>query len=129
MSPILVPVLSNVLHVTGRIAESVALLDGAVEAARLSGNAQALGWNLLSRAFTALAAGDLETALDAAEESVDVTRGLDDSLVSTYASVALASALSRAGEPGARSRSCWPPRGARSCRASPAAGGPATSSC
>ena len=65
ISPILVPVLSNVLHTTGRIAQSADLLDGAVEAARLSGNAQALGWNLLSRAFTALAAGDLDTALDA----------------------------------------------------------------
>ena len=43
------------------MADSAALLDGAVEAARLSGNAQALGWNLLSRAFTALAAGDLRS--------------------------------------------------------------------
>ena len=100
MSPILVPVLSHVLHTTGRIAESAALLDGAVEAARLSGNAQALGWNLLSRAFTALAAGDLETALGAGQESVDITRDLDDSLVSTYANVALASALYESGEAG-----------------------------
>jgi DNA-binding NarL/FixJ family response regulator len=100
MSPVLVPVLSHVLHTTGRIAESVALLDGAVEAARLSGNAQALGWNLLSRAFTAVAAGDLEAALAAGQESVEVTRELDDSLVSTYASVALASALHENGDPG-----------------------------
>ncbi|HEX4719071.1 MAG TPA: AAA family ATPase, partial [Thermoleophilaceae bacterium] len=100
MSPVLVPVLSNVLHTTGRIAESAALLDGAVEAARLSGNAQALGWNLLSRAFTAVAAGDLETALGAGQESVDVTRDLDDSLVCTYANVALASALYENGEAG-----------------------------
>jgi DNA-binding CsgD family transcriptional regulator/tetratricopeptide (TPR) repeat protein len=100
MSPVLVPVLSNVLHTTGRIAESAALLDGAVEAARLSGNAQALGWNLLSRAFTAVAAGDLETALAAGQESVVVTRDLDDCLVSTYAHVALASALYENGEAG-----------------------------
>lgn len=98
MSPVLVPVLSHVMHTTGRVAESAALLDGAVEAARLSGNAQALGWNLLSRAFTAVAAGDLETALSAAQESVDITRDLDDTLVSTYASVALASALFESGE-------------------------------
>ena len=100
ISPVLVPVLSNALHMTGRIAESVSLLDDTVETARLSGNAQALGWHLLSRAFTALAAGDLETALDTAQESVDITRGLDDSLVSTYASVGLASALVETGEPG-----------------------------
>jgi DNA-binding NarL/FixJ family response regulator len=100
MSPVLIPVLSNVLHTTGRVAESAALLDGAVETARLSGNVQALGWNLLSRAFTAVAAGDLETALTTAQESVDITRDLDDTLVGTYASVALASTLLEAGEPG-----------------------------
>jgi DNA-binding CsgD family transcriptional regulator len=100
ISPVLIAVLSNALHMTGRIAESIELLDGSVEAARLSGNAQALGWHLLSRAFTALAAGDLETALGTAQESVNITRGLDDSLVSTYASVALASALVESGEPG-----------------------------
>ena len=100
ISPVLVPVLSNVLHVTGRVAESAALLDGAVEAARLSGNAQSLGWNLLSRSFTALAAGDVPIALGAAQESVEVTRDLDDGLVSTYASVALASALYEDGEAG-----------------------------
>ncbi|MEP6952981.1 MAG: AAA family ATPase [Solirubrobacteraceae bacterium] len=100
LPPVLVPVLSNVLHTTGHMTESAALLDGAVEAARLSGNAQALGWNLLSRAFTALDAGDLRTALAAAQESVDITRDLDDTLVSTYACVALASALCESGEPG-----------------------------
>jgi ATP/maltotriose-dependent transcriptional regulator MalT len=98
ISPILIPVLSHVLHTTGRIAQSADLLDEAVEAARLSGNAQALGWNLLSRAFTALAAGDLDTAIAAARESVEVTRNLDDSLVSTYANVALASTLYESGE-------------------------------
>lgn len=98
ISPVLIPVLSNVLHTTGRIAQSADLLDEAVEAARLSGNAQALGWNLLSRAFTALAAGDLDIATGAARESVEVTRDLDDTLVSTYASVALASTLYETGE-------------------------------
>ncbi|MGN6170133.1 MAG: LuxR C-terminal-related transcriptional regulator, partial [Solirubrobacteraceae bacterium] len=98
ISPVLVPVLSNVLHTTGRIAQSADLLDEAVEAARLSGNAQALGWNLLSRAFTALAAGDLDTAIAAGRESVEVTRDLDDTLVSTYANVALACALYESGE-------------------------------
>jgi ATP/maltotriose-dependent transcriptional regulator MalT len=100
ISPVLIPVLSNVLHTTGRIAQSADLLDEAVEAARLSGNAQALGWNLLSRAFTALAAGDLDTAIATSRESVEVTRDLDDTLVSTYASVALASALYESGDAG-----------------------------
>ena len=96
--PVLVPVLGAALHRSGRVAQSAELLDGAVEAARLSGNAQALGWNLLSRAYTAVAAGDLELAVELAEESVELTRGLDDSLVSTYANVALADALCESGE-------------------------------
>jgi tetratricopeptide (TPR) repeat protein len=100
MAPVLVPVLSHVLHATGRVAESAALLDGAVDAARLSGNVQTLGWNLLSRAFTAVTAGDQPTALAAANESVDITSDLDDTLVSTYASVALATALCESGDAG-----------------------------
>jgi DNA-binding CsgD family transcriptional regulator/tetratricopeptide (TPR) repeat protein len=98
MSPILVPVLSAALHMSGEVRAAADLLDEAVEAARLSGNAQALGWNLLSRGFTAVAAGDLALALDAARESVDVTRDIDDSLVSTYAHLALAEALCERGE-------------------------------
>ena len=98
VSPVLVPVLSAGLHMSGRIAESAELLDGAVEAARLSGNAQAIGWNLLSRAFTAVAAGDLTAAMSAAQESVEITRGLDDTLVSIHAGLALATALFETGE-------------------------------
>jgi ATP/maltotriose-dependent transcriptional regulator MalT len=98
--PFLIPVLATVLHTTGRVAEAAELLDEAVEAARLSRNVEALGWNLLSRAYVAVAAGDLELALGAAQESVEVTRELDDRLVSTYARWALGSALLEAGEPG-----------------------------
>ena len=100
ISPVLVPVLSAALHRSGRIAESAALLDEAVEAARLSRNAEALGWNLLSRAFTAVAAGDPELAIGVARESVELTRGLDDRLVSTYAGLSLAEALFEAGDAG-----------------------------
>ena len=100
LSPVLVPVLSHVLHVTGRIPEATDLLAEALERAALSGNAEAMGWILLSEAFARLAAGDLEPALAAARRSVELTRGLQDSLVSIYAGVALASALGEAGEPG-----------------------------
>ena len=75
------------------------LLDEAIDAARLSGNVEALGWNLLGRSFTALAAGDVALALATAQEAVDLTRGLDDSLVSTNAGVALAHAHYESGEP------------------------------
>jgi DNA-binding NarL/FixJ family response regulator len=100
IAPILVPVLANVLHMWGRIAESAELLDEAVEAARLSGNVESLGWNLLGRAFTAIAAGEVDLALATAQESVNVTRKLDDRLVSTNAGVALAHAHYESGEPG-----------------------------
>lgn len=98
LSPVLIPVLGAALHMSGHIAESAELLDGAVEAARLSGNAQALGWNLLSRSFTAVAAGDLGAAVGLAEESFDITQDLDDSLVFIHAGVALANALFESGE-------------------------------
>jgi DNA-binding NarL/FixJ family response regulator len=100
VAPFLIPVLVTVLHTTGRIDEAAELLDEAVEAARLSGNEEALGWNLLGRAYVAVAAGDLELALGAAQESVDVTRELDDRLVSTYARWAFGSALLERGEAG-----------------------------
>ena len=48
----------------------------------------------------AVAAGDLELALSVSQESVDVTRHLDDRLVSTYARWALASALLERGDAG-----------------------------
>ena len=67
--PVLVPVLGNVLHLRDGWPSPPPCSRARSEAARLSGNAQALGWNLLSRAFTAVAAGDLETAVAAAEES------------------------------------------------------------
>ena len=99
IAPVVVPVLGNVLHMWGRIAESAELLDDAIEVARLSTNREQLGWNLLGRSFTAIAAGDVTLALSTAEEAVDLTRSLDDSLVSTNAGVALAHAHYEAGEP------------------------------
>jgi ATP/maltotriose-dependent transcriptional regulator MalT len=100
VAPFLIPVLVTVLHTTGRVTEAADLLDEAIETARLSRNKEALGWNLLSRGYVAVAAGDLELALGAAQESVDVTRELDDRLVSTYARWAFGSALVEKGEPG-----------------------------
>jgi DNA-binding CsgD family transcriptional regulator len=71
-----------------------------VEAARLSGHAQGLAWNLLNRSHTALQAGDVELALETASESTDLLRGLDHGLVSAYAGVALAGALLATGDAG-----------------------------
>src|SRR4029453_18434324 len=66
--------LGGVRRLRGQLAEAGGLFDGAVEGARLSGNALSLAGNLLNRSLTALAAGDVETGLAAAEESGELTR-------------------------------------------------------
>ena len=97
--PVLVVLLGAVTLLRGRPAAAAELLDGAVEAARLSGNTQVLALNLLNRAHAVLAAGDVETALALAEESVELGRGLDASLLGHWASEALAAALLESGDP------------------------------
>ena len=97
--PLPYSILGHVRLLRGRLAEAAELLDDAVEGARLSGNVQALAGNLGNRSFAALAAGDVEIALATAEECVELTRGLDQSLVCA-AGVALAAALLEAGDPG-----------------------------
>ena len=71
----LLPMLTQALGVAffarGLLGEAAELLDATTEAARLSGNRQLLAWNLLNRAFVAANQGEVETALAAAEESVD----------------------------------------------------------
>jgi ATP/maltotriose-dependent transcriptional regulator MalT len=96
--PLAYSILGQVKLLRGQLAEAGDLLDNAVEAARLSGNVQALAGNLVNRSLTALAAGDLEIALSTAEENADLTRGLDQSLVCA-AGVALAAALLESGDP------------------------------
>jgi DNA-binding NarL/FixJ family response regulator/tetratricopeptide (TPR) repeat protein len=97
--PLLILALGWVRRLRGQLAQAGELFEGAVEGARLSGNAQSLAGNLLNVSLTALAAGDVETALTAAEESVDLTRRLDQSLMSASAGLALAAALLESGDP------------------------------
>jgi ATP/maltotriose-dependent transcriptional regulator MalT len=97
--PLPYSILGHVKLLRGQLAEAAELLDNAVEGARLSGNVQALAGNLGNRSFAALAAGDVGIALATAEECVELTRGLDQSLVCA-AGVALAAALLETGDPG-----------------------------
>ena len=83
----------------GLLGEAAELLDATTEAARLSGNRQLLAWNLLNRAFVAANQGEVETALAAAEESVELTQDLDESHISMYAGVILAIARMESGNP------------------------------
>ena len=97
--PLPYSILGQVKLLRGRLAEAGDMLDNAVEGARLSGNVQALAGNLVNRSLTALAAGDVEMALSTATENVELTLGLDQSLVCA-AGVALAAALLETGDPG-----------------------------
>ena len=95
----------------GALFEAAAVLDGAVEAARLSGSAQELAWVLLNRCFAATAAGDLETALAAGEEAVQLTR---DSTAASCRPGRASSTRARSPPPMSRAgpSTCWCPPGA-----------------
>jgi ATP/maltotriose-dependent transcriptional regulator MalT len=102
--PLPYSILGQVKLLRGQLAEAGELLDNAVEGARLSGNVQALAGNLGNSSLAALAAGDVGMALATAEECVELTSGLDQSLVCA-AGVALAAALLENGDPGRASDS------------------------
>jgi ATP/maltotriose-dependent transcriptional regulator MalT len=95
----LYPVLPRVWYVRGKLAEATELLDGAIEAGRLLGSPPALAGNLFNRSVIALAAGDLDTALATAEESVELTRDLDEGFVTAWAAARLAGVLFETGQP------------------------------
>jgi ATP/maltotriose-dependent transcriptional regulator MalT len=96
--PLAYSILGQARLLRGQLAEAAELLDAAVERARLSGNVQALAGNLTNRSLTALAAGELQLALATAEENIELTQGLDQSLVCA-AGVAHAAALLEDGDP------------------------------
>jgi ATP/maltotriose-dependent transcriptional regulator MalT len=93
------PVLPRVWYVRGKLAEAAELLDAAIETGRLLGSPPALAGNLFNRSAVALAAGDLDIALAAAEESVELTRDLDEGFVAAWAAARLADVLFETGQP------------------------------
>jgi DNA-binding NarL/FixJ family response regulator/tetratricopeptide (TPR) repeat protein len=97
--PLVVAMLGGSLWVQGRPREAAEIFDGAVEAARLAGNSHSLAWVLFNHSFAALVAGDLDAALAAAEESVELERGVDEGLISATSSAVLATVLLEAGQP------------------------------
>jgi ATP/maltotriose-dependent transcriptional regulator MalT len=96
---VLYQILGRAWYVRGKLAEATELLDGAIEAARLLGNTHALAWNLFNRSVVALAVGDLDIALTTAQESVDLSRSLDEGFVTAWAGVRLAAVLLETGQP------------------------------
>jgi ATP/maltotriose-dependent transcriptional regulator MalT len=95
----LYPVLPRVWYVRGKLAAAAELLDGAIEAGRLLGSPPALAGNLFNRSVVALAAGDLDIALATAQESVELTRDLDEGFVTAWAAARLGSVLFETGQP------------------------------
>jgi ATP/maltotriose-dependent transcriptional regulator MalT len=90
--PLVYAILGMVWLFKGRLGEAVEPLDGAIEAARLTGNAHTIAWSLYARANIALAAGDLDTAMIAAQEAVDLTSDGKPSHVGGWAAFTLAHA-------------------------------------
>jgi ATP/maltotriose-dependent transcriptional regulator MalT len=95
----LYPVLPRVWYVRGKLAEAAELLDEAIEAGRLLGSPPALAGNLFNRSVVAVAVGDLDIALATAEESVELTRDLDEGFVTAWAGARLAGVLLETGQP------------------------------
>jgi ATP/maltotriose-dependent transcriptional regulator MalT len=96
---VLYQILGRTWYVRGKLDEATELLDGAIEAARLLDQTQALAGNLFNRSVVALATGDLGTALATAQDSVDLARDLDEGFVPAWAAVRLAGVLVETGQP------------------------------
>ena len=91
--------LSGVLFSTGRLVAARELLDGLVEAARLSDNKVGLASALVNSAAVSLAAGDLDDAMEAAQEAVALTREMTPSVVAAWAGAFVGAALLETGQP------------------------------
>jgi ATP/maltotriose-dependent transcriptional regulator MalT len=89
---------AGAMWATGRLSEAAELVDGIVEAARLSDNALGLAWGLLNRGYISLASGDIDNALRESEEAVALTRDMEPGVVSAWAGGVHGAALTDAGQ-------------------------------
>jgi DNA-binding NarL/FixJ family response regulator len=96
---VLYQILGRAWYVRAKLTEATDLLDGAIEAARLLDNRQALAWNLFNRSVVAVAVGDLDIAMTTAQESVDLARAGDEGFVAAWAAVRLAGVMLESGQP------------------------------
>jgi ATP/maltotriose-dependent transcriptional regulator MalT len=98
--PSFAPTMGWLLVLSGRPAEAAELLDGAAEAARLTGSANAMAWVLFARTIANLDRGELDAALSDGEESVELCRGFDESsIVRCFCHATYGLTLVEAGEP------------------------------
>ena len=97
--PLVFAILGITWFLRGELAESVEPLDAAVEAARLTGNAQALAWSRYPLSKIALAQGDVALAITSAQEAVDATEDARANHHFSHAAFALAEASLETGKP------------------------------
>ena len=99
----LFPVVFAILGITwmfrGYLHPALDPLEGNVEAARLSGNAQAICWSLYGLSQVVLAIGDVESGMSAAQEAVDVGDDGKPSHHVAYAALVVAQAHLLTGKP------------------------------
>jgi DNA-binding CsgD family transcriptional regulator/tetratricopeptide (TPR) repeat protein len=98
LHPTLLPALGAAHCMRGRLGEAAKVLDDGVEAARLVGITQSMAWMLRNRALLSAVAGDLAAALEMAEEALELTQRLDESVLSSWAAMAVARASVMAGQ-------------------------------
>lgn len=96
--PILTPILGTSLALTGQMERSVEVLDDAIEAARLVGDAQGLSMNLFNRALAAVMAGDFDTSLPMGAESVELANSIDNGVITAFAGAIHAQTLLEIGD-------------------------------
>ena len=97
--PLVFAILGITWFLRGELAESAEPLDAAVEAARLTGNAQALAWSRYPLSKIALVQGDMALAITSAQEAVDVTDDDRPNHHFSHAAFALAEASLETGKP------------------------------
>ena len=95
--PLITSSLGTCLWVRGRAPEAAEVLGDAVEAARLVGDVQGLVWTLFNHAYALFARGEIDLALERAEESRELARSLDSGPIASHAYAANATALFETG--------------------------------
>jgi predicted ATPase/DNA-binding CsgD family transcriptional regulator len=97
--PLLCPTAGTSAWMLGETDRSNAVLDDAIEGARLVDNSPALSWHLFNRALGALMQGDVEIATERSAESLELTEPLDAGTVPVFSAACRAQVLHEVGRP------------------------------
>ena len=90
---------AQALERRGRLDEALATVEEAVAAARRTGNEPLIAWAVAAEAEAAVAIGDRDRALAAAEEAAAIVAKLDPSIITVAAHALLAPVFLKAGRP------------------------------